>query len=477
MRTILVALFLTAYALAQRPVVDRLDPLDTGDTRLYQAIVTPEDDPTLKPNQRRIISAASPIWYADPETNELQPIEIGIEARRDAERNEDALGVSANTFDFMVAEDGSAVYTLAGHKLRIWLHEQKADSTGERARDETAQRPTALLDEGGGSIRIDGTMPGVTIRHVVGPGQVKEYVVIEAAPDTREAKSVRYSWGYESDLTPLLHDSGVRWSSADYTVFRFPAPTAWDAEDRPLSCRYELAVGAVSIVLDAGELANATYPITVDPTVTTDQGDATYNRSIGEQDYVPGDLWKRAFMLVALPDLTGFSSIDSALWKGRCQTDVGSGSGIAGVYCDVVGAWNESSTASTLLALSFNAATASAGVDADVSAGSWAEYDILGAAGVNGIAKVYGDDSSPEPATVMLLSDTDTFVDLISNIVRVGNTAESPGNGEGTLFYPRTDATNYWRVEITYTAGASAPNVSPSVGMVLGKAKAFTIGE
>jgi hypothetical protein len=455
----LVALFLTTCAWAGQSLVDALDPLDTGNPLLYQSTVMPADDPTLAPDQRRIISAASRLWYAEPGRGELRPIDIAVSNRLDTERAEDALGVAANTFDFIVTKAGDAVYTLGPHKLRLRLLEQKGESTS--ARDITGQRPSALVAESDDKTRLDGVMPGVTIRHQILPGMVKEYLEIGSAPDVKDVKFIYYTWVYESDLSPKLEAGQVLWSSGDQAVFRFPAPLAWDANEKGLPCHYELGEGQVSIVLDAEILSAASYPVTIDPTVTTDQGDAVYNMRLGEADAGSGgpqdDLFNYSFAQVALPDLTdAFTSIDSATFIAT--TADGYESPIASaVYCDITSAWDETANVATLLGLTFNDATDTS-VSISTTNGQTNEFDILGAAGANGVAKIYNDDSSPDNCTVKLTSSVASATNDVAEIgLQLG--WEQNGDGPGVIFYTRPHETYYWYVEIVYTASSGSHGV------------------
>jgi len=445
------------------PLVVQLEPLDTSAPELYIEKQTAAHDPALQPGQVRVTVSSVPVWYADETTRELKRVAIDLQPAVDAERQEIGYSAGANTIRFLINAGGETVYSLAGYKLRMWLSEQGSDAATElvSAKPVDAIRPSRMTVEAKELISLDGILPGVRIEHSIEPGRVKEYLTIATAPETKDQAAIRYVWRYESNLNPVINGAGIDWRDGDRTVFQSPGPQAWDAKGTALHAFYELALSQIAIVLDAAAMGSAVYPVTIDPTVTTVQSDATANRSIGD---ATGPDRNHAFAKITLPDLTGlFSSIDSATFKATTLS--GAGTVAADVRCDVVGAWDETSLAATLAALSFNAVTASA-VSISITPSVTTNFTVLGAIGTNGIRKIYTDDPSPSPATVKLswtagnatndYEATEFWLGMIS--------------GTKARFYDRTDATYYWRLEIVYTAaggGASAKG-SGSVGMING---------
>jgi len=412
------------------PFIAALDPLDVRHEALYMERIFRADDTRLHETQGRVVIHSAPCWYADEETGLLTPIDVSLKRCQDRTKRKPAVGTISNTLDFFAADDGDLLYTLKDHFVRLTAMTRGATSANYASAP--ASRKNTLTTR---------AMAGVTIVHKVLPGRVKETI-------TLGSPGAFLAWAVESNLTPAYIDGALAWQSNGSTVLVFEAPVAWDSIGTPVPCWYDLSGDTLSIGLDD---VDAVYPVTIDPTVTTDQGDATANRSTFEPDYGEhGETgYKSAYMKVTLPDLTD-QTLTAATWSGYVSARHGGAQNTGDWFCDVVGAWSESTGYAALEALSFNAACGTASAVPDT--GNWHELNIFGNAS-KGLSKAYTDSSTPDPATIKINSDQAVTPSDQTTIVAIGVTE---GAGEsGVTYAARTDGTNYWRVTLTYGAAGS----------------------
>jgi len=142
-----------------------------------------------------------------------------------------------------------------------------------------------------------------------------------------------------------------------------------------------------------------------------------------------------------MPGLHGASAITGAragFYCGEADADM-----TFSVYCNVVGAWTEASSYTTLEALSFGSATATSQL-AD-TATSYEEYDILGSAGSNGIANAYNGTDTPNNVTVKLFKDLSVTQAYKENFFLLGTYST-----DYVTFHDNDDA-NPPYIEIDYT--------------------------
>lgn len=417
-----------------RPTKHNLSPLNVRDKCLYSTLVLPEDDVRLGRRQKRITVHSSPVWYADESLGDLKPISTKLVKATDVKSGRSAYANDTNTIDFLLTDDGVVVYCLMGHYIRLTPYEFPGFTS-------------AMTLEGEGCVKMEGP---ISACYEVQPGSIKETITIN---DSRISNVL---WGWESDLTPNVKGDRIEWFLNGGLLFSMPAPTASDSAGKIVGCRYGMTSKQLSIELDEDDLRDAVYPVVIDPTVTTTQGDATYNRSAGEDEFTQFGLpCYEAYMLVALPDLTtelGTDDIVSAVWRGTPSALYNGGQGSILAYCDVVGPWNESSSAGTLSSLSFNGETST--YSGAQSVDTPMDIDILGDA-TKGIIKIYNDSPSGANATIKLVPDGEPLsLDVEASGVIVG-TQTTQGGNVGTTFYPRTNGTYYWQVEIVLEDASS----------------------
>ena len=408
-----------------KPLISKLDPMDVTNKHLYMLEVDASEDATLKPRQKRIIVSSRPLWYADEDDNYLKPIATTLDATEASETRTVGVGTTKNTLNFMSLDNGDVVYYLRGHKLRL----SPSQWPGQTERGQVI------------ASRVSKT-GAIAVEYEVLPGRVKETIVVS------DKKITSVAWNWASNLVPTIVNDSVSWRFGNREIFHFTPLSAWDSDGAKLKCYYQVTSGRVIVSFDEDEIKSAVYPITIDPTVTTEQSDAVYNVSLGEDDW--GDdgyqYFHTFFCQANLPDLTGFGTIDSAVF-GTTPYAI-NGIVTAAAYCDIVNTWTESSTPAALVALVFNAVITT-------GIGSWVidttkEIDILGAAGVNGIAKIYADAANPDNCTVKLV-----MTNSASSVNSTTHPSITLGDGyqltPQLTCYSKLDNTYYWYIAITYT--------------------------
>jgi len=279
---------------------------------------------------------------------------------------------------------------------------------------------------------------------------IKEYITL-TSKDVIPLGATRavISWNCQyQNMTARIDGNRVVFEGQNYLLFVLPPATITDGTGKTYEpITYALQGNELTLALDITSISAMPLPIVIDPTVTTAQADCTANRTSRNSSGAPAEILnRRAYIKFALPDLTGFTSIDTATLKLYMYYTGDSSLSSVNTYCDITGAWDETSTYTTLDALTFNAATAT-NLTITTTA-EWKNFDILGATGVNGIRKIYGDDPSPTPCTAKL-STTGTSTSATTSI-EIG---DDDGLWNLKKFYTRTNATYYPRIEIVYTAG------------------------
>ena len=315
--------------------------------------------------------------------------------------------VRTNTLRFDATSDGYVHYWFSSN-VGVLLQLEKMSSTSEESVEldsVVAREPTITVPTEDG-VRLSSVLgSGVTIDYKITSGAIKDIITIEKLPVIdNNAKTYSVIWRWTaSELTPILADNVIRWEHAKYgELLCFDRPYVYDAKGSLLQSEYVLDAERLYISIDADALRKAEYPVYIDPSVNSDS--ATESATTYEDSYdIDDDGYYEAFALIPLPDLTGFTSIDSAtLYLYAVQ---GATIGFD-IYCDDTGAaaWNSSSNYSTLGGLSFNAATDSS---SGATGTGWITYDVLGAIGTNGIAEIYDNDASPDNGATVKLTWTD----------------------------------------------------------------------
>lgn len=449
----------------------RLRKHTTNDAALFQQVFRSTDagHEHLRADQTTIECASRPFWYADPGADlQLKPIQIDTTETVDA--SDTWLEEKRNTVQFRLGRKGAQVYTFGPHFLRLRFSRYCGEPV-------PAPMQTRRTDAAG--IEQDYPDENLSIRQTIQPGKIKEDIYIASAPAEFQDSYLRLVWRYSTaSLIPTLENDAILWRDRKgELIFILEPPTARDANGKRMEVVYRLnkVKSFVAVDIHASELQGKQWPITIDPSVTTDQSDVTANRSIEEDDGNENfeDVYSTAFVLIALPDLTGFSSIDVGTFQAEVLTYNAGTSPLNNIdtWCDITSAWSESSSRAVLNALTGFTSITDSG-DTINSTGT-KTYNVLGAVGVNGLRKIYGDDASPAACTVKL--DWDQIGYTEDNAQTVFKLGEETGIDDSeAIFAPRTDATNYQRIAITYTMAAlpptsefSADDVTPDVSQVV----------
>jgi hypothetical protein len=109
---------------------------------------------------------------------------------------------------------------------------------------------------------IEFRRPGLVERYVASDTGVEQVFVLERSPgpgDVRVAGEIR-----AFDVA-ARKDGGLSFSDRNGWSVHYSRPFAFDARNRPVDVRVELAGTRLSLILDGASLAGAVYPITIDP--------------------------------------------------------------------------------------------------------------------------------------------------------------------------------------------------------------------
>lgn len=460
----LIALLICLPALSQEPrgreFLPQVQPDDLDATALYTEVVTPitvrRGEAPMKPDEQRIVVHARPVWRLDDD-GKLAPIstaiESGIEALKSVWRND------GNTVRFRVTEDGVCIYRAGSHELRVRPAKVQAEATDATSLAEAEQvKPTDNSAESDRVIQI-GSFAGVRFEHIVEPGAVKEIAWLDTMPAgvaTARFYILAYQWQSDT-LSPAIVGGEVLWKSKDGdTILRWPAPVVTDAKGKELRASYRTRVALPNIVgiqVNATDLRAATYPVAIDPTTTTALGDSLAGRSIRTSSTLK---YKSMFVKINLPDMTG-NTVTDAEWQ-LVATDVVNMTSNVNVYARATaetGAWDTSSTYTTLDALSLGTAVASS---ASISSGAGTKtINIFGDA-TKGVSKFYAD--HPTGGAITLALSWTGY----SGTLNSANASMKIGDGDVSdpyaafAFY--NNATNYPRITITYTTSGGSSNGS-----------------
>lgn len=424
--------------------IGTIDPAALDDPRLYTEVVTPDSllsgEKPLKANERRMIVHSKPVWYVDDQGNAA---EISTLLEEVTEDGAPVWKADANTLQFRVRDDGVCVYRAVGHRLRVRpsrIHLEDSDNVESGAIDQI--KPTLTAKQGSRVIQ-HGSFPGVRIEHEVVGGTIKEIAWLDTKPKGLGGKRfVALIYQYESQtLAPVNIDGDIHWQASGTTVMRWPAPVVTDANGKTLRAQYRLRDGFVGLLVMAADLRKASYPVAIDPTTTTGSSDATATRSTRSSGSSGSANYKQMFNKIVMPDLTGYYAVDAEF---HVYCNVSGGAVDVDVYAAATGAWDTSSSYSTLEALATGTAI-DTGVTVAAGVG-WKYIDIFGS-GLKGVNKFYDDDITGGDLTVAL--DWADWASTLGAESTTGRIGDSGGIQEYGIY---NDATYYPRIEVTYSS-------------------------
>ena len=391
--------------------------------------------------QRTVTSHLQPIWHVDASGNYQRNV---------VDLQDDGTGYyeTRMPIQFRADHDGRAIFKIGNDVLRLTPFAATVwDNSGGTLRERLATAPTEKLKQAKNFIRHNGALGDEAyFEYEVTPGKIKEYVTLPVVP-TLPIGSKHYVllWHYSSQtLTPEIIDSEIHWArDSGKTILRSPPPDVWDKNGNSLNAQYRIRGQYIATVMLVSELRTATYPVVVDPTVTTVQADTLANRDVYESDR--DNKWQSAYMRFLLPDISGGSitAADIQLRPTGVNADLE-----FSVYCTDVsaqsgGEWTDSTGHAVLDAFTFDAATATL-QKATVAGDKF--YNITGSAS-NGITKAFDDAAT----WVTIKLDWTNGPAFTVNTTGTGLTLGDQGPGEDIIsFQTRASSSFYPRLNITH---------------------------
>ena len=425
-------------------------PFDVVQERIITKHVTnlQPDDSALRmsfPAAGKVRVHSFPVRYGD--ANGIQrPIEIGLR-RGLNEWIEDR-----NTIQFHARDDGSIVYGVGGHLLRMRLASRLMYLPTVQAED-VAGAPVVTSPDGS-RIQWAGVLGDeFEIEYTVSAGVVKETLTLPIMPDLGLAETYQLLWQFQANtLVPVLQEGSVLWQDDTQTTWlRFPAPTCLDAVRRRLRIEYRLAGDRLIVVVNADDLRAATYPVVIDPTATN-QTTAECARTA---DSGPDE--GALFFQFDLPDIGAGSTVTAASFFFRKVSSFGSHSQLVSSWTNSNIAWNSNSSDTILNALKtggYNTDSLTmATTDAD---GTWYEFDVLGVVGTSTcIAYAYNASTNPGNWTIVIYDATDTIEESKLAAASINFPSENNESDAVVIDGPAAvTTTNRPYVIITYNTGS-----------------------
>lgn len=458
---ILFTLLLSAVSvIAQEPrgkeFIATVEAEDVEAPTLYQEIVTPitirPEETPLQPDEKRVIVHARPVWRVD-DAGALAP--ISTEVSTGIETLKQVWKADGNTVRFRVTEDGLCVYKAGQHVLRARPMKMQAEATdGSALADADQAKPTATTAQTD-RIMQRGSFSDVRFEHIVEPGSIKEIAWLDAQPAgiaTARWFVLAYRWDSDT-LTPAIVNGDVLWQVDGKTVLRWPAPVVTDAKGKVLRANYRIKVAnpnVIAVLVNATDLRAATYPVGIDPTTTTATGDNLANRSVRSSS---GTLqYKAGYLKLTMPTMSGNTVTDCTVDLWSLEND-GPMNNID-LYARATsgtGAWDETSTYSTMDALSMGTAISTGN---STSSGTGTKtFNIFGDS-AKGVSKFYTDNPTGGSMTICLKwSAWSGTLNTVQTLISIG---DADLLTRYARFANRLDATHYPTVTITYTSGGGA---------------------
>jgi hypothetical protein len=430
------------YDDAQAALFKPLTELDVNDKSLY---IEPVKKGKVRVHSRRR-------FYVDA-TGDRKTIDPSIyENQRSGEFS---FHNDTNTIKTEVRSEGEVWIRLKGYSVRVRLESEQAESDLGAVQDSTAAVKPKTENPEPNKVKVtDAVGSNLEFDYEVQPGGLKETITVHAKPKLGTSKTWAIVWDWAAEgLTPAISGDRQRIEWKDTrgeTRLVFRSLNVWDAEDATIVAQYRIDGRKIAVVLSSRDMDKATYPVTIDPTYTTDDTEATDSLRITEANYNPGRGYYRGFVKFTLPDLSG-STVTGATFNYYAYYSVGTPP-TWDVYCAVPSqAWTSSSGVSTMGTV---AGQMGAITDADEtrSGTGWTQSDVSGSVGNDGLVDIYNSDSSPDPCTVMI--EWNSF----SDGTPVPDDSDSGAFVIGEIndrfsFRGYDDATNYPYLEIDYTSG------------------------
>lgn len=405
------------------------------------------------------VVAITAAWAQKPVKPVKQPMPFGV-----AWQNVNA--TCAMAADELLVGKQAKAFRVGPYILRTRLQQIRIEdaTTTTQRRIDAVSRPSELVKDSSRVIRVEGFLPNVSSHFEIQPGMVKENIVLSSVPDPALVNTEAVLFVFQTDtslgatLTASIENSELVWkNNSGNVVFRFLKPYVFDAQEREITSRYLLRGSFYAVAMPARQVREATYPITIDPTTSTNQAAQTSYRSTYEE-LGSADDHEAMYLEFTLPDLTG-ETITAATCT-LTNTDTGSSINPVLIYCDDQVDWSNATGQATLDGFTFGAQTDS--VTFEGTAGS-ETFSVYGSAS-EGLLKIYTADGSPDPCTVKVIdSSMGATTDSVTTALRIGS-----GSSQSIVFINGSDATSYPYLTITYGTVTTIPGRKATSAGVIG---------
>jgi PKD repeat protein len=448
------------------PLKERVDPRSIDPKECYWAKVKPGEEPdgmaAIEQGKEVVIIGSRPLYYPSDTHGTLTPINIDISEGQEPEGYTHR--ENRNTIKFCIRDNGAATYTHAGRSLSLQLTKRALADKATHEKKEKTMIARALSKKDNRKSKVEYIGDEFNVDHIVEPGRVKENIIIPVKPELDTALPYSVLYNYNSDdVYPVNVGEVIEWRTLDDDcVFSFPAPVAWDANGANIPCAYSIdnVAHTISVDVDAVALDSATFPVTVDPTITTGQSDI---EACSGWSNAPFTSYPMITLQVGRPTLPAGTTLTDA--EVQFTSDSASGTLATTAYCDGTDIsgytpGNANTKKNALWASSDDTDTAS------ISGTGVKTWNIFGNAATNGAAYVYAQDTDAQ-LTAYVIADA-----VVGNsIAGEQSTPELRASSNSSVFLPASDSSDYPRIILTYTSVAGPPiadftvdNTTPDAG-------------
>jgi hypothetical protein len=454
----LIALLICFPALAQEPRGREDLPTvaadDVDNPALYQKVVTPitvrQGEAPIAPDAKRVVIHARPVWRV-ADDGALAPVSTAVESG--IENLKAVWRADANTVRFRVTEDGVCIYRAGQHVLRVRPARVQSEATdGSDLATADQVKPTDTTAQADRVVQA-GSFSGVRFEHIVEPGAVKEIAWLDSMPTSIETARwfvLAYSWT-SATLTPGVEGEEVLWKTAEgKTVLRWPAPIVTDATGKELRAQYRIRPAnpdRIVVLVNAGDLRAATYPVGIDPTTTTVTGDNLANRSIRTD--IASSQFKAMYYKLTMPTMSGNVVTDVTVdFNAVINSGPMNNLDIYARATADTGAWDDTTGYAALDALTMGTAVSTGNT---LAAGTgWKTLNVFGDS-TKGASKFYTDNPGGGSMTICL--KWSAWSGSIISAVTLLSIGDGDLETRYADFSTRASGASFPRVTVTYTAG------------------------
>lgn len=326
-----------------------------------------------------------------------------------------------NVLQTKVNLDGKVRMALDHYEVVMWPKYLSTDNLAEANRV-LGSRLTDISKFDARTIKVTDCFPGMDAYYRLQAGALKEVIRARAIVKSRIPVAANYvliAWDYTSSLTPqaINGNTSIAWLDNDGNRILETAPIVMkDANGERTTGQYVVRQGFVIMALPAAWMRAATYPVDIDPTITTFT-DISSLRS-GLHNYY------KMFVKFTLPTFDITPTFSAATFKVYCNdaSDESTGTTVS-TYCfdDETNLWSTGSNATTMNAVATSKGTATDSGDTIDYFSTWYTLNIVGDA-AKGLTKVYADDSgAPGSCTVLVEYNSGTGATTTTSSLELGD--------------------------------------------------------